>query len=167
MSLIHSPPPSSPDSVINWKPWTTDVTPAATHAFVMLGSTIVASVFVPGLSGSTTALWLLCRYHPQQPPSLVGSWGDRIYVGDDYGADPLRDLTVSGVPATAEELADLGSRWLELHLTMDIYRDEWRRGRWSKRDSYGFDRFPRKSWDTPTRSVLERSAGFATGRHWP
>lgn len=142
--------------------WTTDVRPTDTGVETM-ANPVAARVYVPGLSGTSTALWVLCHHAPERPPVLQGSWGDRSYVGDDHGRDPLRDLTVSGVPSTAEELADLAARWLELHFRMDIYRDEWNRGPWSRRDAYGTVPPFRKGARKLTRSVLERSAGFATG----
>ncbi|MES2094555.1 MAG: hypothetical protein V4531_12195 [Actinomycetota bacterium] len=142
--------------------WTMDVRPIDTGVETM-PDPVAARVFVPGLSGTVTALWVLCQHPPERPPVLHGSWGDRTYVGDDHGRDPLRDLTVSGVPSTAEELADLAARWFELHLRTDIYRDEWNRGPWSRRDAYGTVPPFRKGARTLTRSVLERSAGTATG----
>jgi len=146
--------------------WVTDIEPSDTGAETM-NNPVAAWVFVPGLSGSMTALWVLCRHHPNRPPVLKGSWGDRAYVGDDYGADPVRDLTVSGAPATAEELADLAARWLELHLRMDIYRDEWNSGSSYRRDAYDPVPPARKGLRRLTRSVLERTAGYSTSQHLP
>ena len=144
--------------------WDVDVRPSDTGVETM-SNPVAVRIDVPGLSGPVTALWVLCHHAPEQHPILHGSWGNRIYVGDNHSGDPLRDLTVSGMPSTAEELADLAARWFEIQLRVDIYRDEWSRGPWSRRDAYGPVPPFRKGARTLVRSVLERSAGSAKGEY--
>jgi hypothetical protein len=142
--------------------WDTDVRPADTHAETSENPVIVG-VHVPGLTGRITVLWIVCLRNEHQLPTLRGAWGVVGYPVDDLEGDPTRDLTVEGAPLTANELADLAGRWFEHHLTTDIYRDEWNWGAPSRRDAFGAAPTSRNGSRMLTRSVLERSAGFATG----
>ena len=142
--------------------WVTDIDASDTSAETM-DDPVAISINVPGVSGPITTLWVLCRHQPGRAPWLHGSWGDDTYVGDDYGGDRDRDLTVEGLEMTPEELADLAARWLQRQLRREIHRDEWDGKRWGRRDELGFTPWPRvrARWGTPRRSVLERRSGFA------
>lgn len=145
--------------------WVTDVQPSQTSVETM-NDPIAVSIRVPGVSGPVTTLWVLCRPRSDRAPWLHGSWGDRAYVGDDYGVDPDRDLTVEGLELGPEALADLAAQWLEAQLLMEIHRDEWAGTRWGRRDILGPTPYPsvRARWGAPRRSVLERRDGFAAPR---
>jgi len=139
--------------------WETDVRAEDTHSET-IPDQVVVSIPVFGISGWLNTLWLRCVENCDGMPVLEGSWGDRELVADHYGFDSRRDLTVRGTQASAELLAELGARWCERQLRMDIYRDEWTPKRWVHRDEIGFKpgRRPRRP---PLRSVLERAGGQA------
>ncbi|WP_146079356.1 MULTISPECIES: hypothetical protein [unclassified Rathayibacter] len=143
--------------------WDTDVRPADTTFDASLDE-VWCGIQVPGLSGDFTALWLECAEDDHGMPKLEGSWGIRDLVADDYGSDPIRDLTVRGAPITPETLADLAAQWCERHLRMDISREEWKHRRWTRHDDFGRVPHARRR-GIPLRTVLERSNGHATGLH--
>ena len=143
--------------------WDTDVRPSDT-TFDASVDEAWCGIQVAGLSGVFTALWLECTEDDHGTPRLEGSWGVRDLVADDYGNDPIRDLTVRGAPITPETLADLAAHWCERHLRMDISREEWKHGRWTRRDDFGRVPHARRR-GVPLRTVLERSNGRATGLH--
>lgn len=138
--------------------WATDVTPAETLTETMVNP-VVVSVSVPGVTGTRTTLWVVCQHPADRLPSLTGWWGRAGYVDEEV--DPVRGLSVAGLPLTPEDLADLAAQWMEMHLLMDIYRDDWNRGRPSRRDLYGTAPPFRQGRRTRVSSVLERAAGHA------
>jgi hypothetical protein len=139
--------------------WETDVRAEDTHSET-IPDQVVVGIPVYGISGLMNHLWLRCAESRGGTPVLEGSWGNGFLVADCYGADSGRDLTVHGAQASAGELAELGARWCEHQLRMDIYRDEWTPEKWVLRDEIGtmHGRRPKRP---PVRSVLERAGGFA------
>lgn len=143
--------------------WDTDVQPSDT-SFDASPDTVWARIDVPGLSGGMTVLWVACTEDYHGVPLVEGSWGDRWLVADHHGADPSRDLTVSGAPAAPELLADLAAQWCERHLRMDVFREEWAFGRWTHWTELG-RQFQVRERRTPVRKILERTNGRSTGQH--
>lgn len=139
--------------------WETDVRAEDTQAETFVDQAVVG-IPVFGISGDMNHLWLRCAENGDGTTVLEGSWGDRELVADHYGGDSRRDLTVHGAVTSAEVLAEIGARWCERQLQMDIYRDEWTPGKWVLRDDLGVRR-GRRPRRPPMRSILERSGGHA------
>jgi len=139
--------------------WETDVRADDTHLETIVGE-VVVGIPIFGISGWMNNLWLRCVENRDGTPVLEGSWGDRELVADHYGLDSRRDLTVHGAQASAEVFAELGARWCERQLRMDIYRDEWTPKTWVLRDEIGA-KLGRRRRRPPVRSVLERAGGHA------